>query len=85
MLLGLIIGVASGALQFWMLARFTKAVTGGGFGKKAVIFGICQFFLPLVVLLVCAFLLSGALLWAAVGMIAALVIPSFTRFMIKKK
>jgi len=85
MLLGLIIGAASGVLQFWMLARFTKAVTGGGLDKKAVLFGVCQFLLPLVVLLGCAYLFYNALLWAAVGMIAVLVVCAVARFIFAKK
>ena len=83
MLVGLIIGVASGALQFLMLAKFTKAVTGGGLSKRAVLFGISQFFLPLVVLLACAFLLTDALLWAAAGMAAVLILGSFAKFLKK--
>ena len=85
MLLGLIIGAASGTLQFWMLTRFTKAVTGGGLDNKAVLFGVCQFLLPLIVLLGCAYLFYNALLWAAIGMIAVLVVCAFVRFIFAKK
>jgi len=82
---GFIIGAVSGALQFWMLAKFTKAVTGGGLDKKAVLLGVCQFFLPLIVLLGCAFLLNNALIWAAAGMVAVLIICSLVRFLTNKK
>ena len=81
MLPGLIIGAASGVLQFWMLAKFTKAVTGGGFDKITALLGVAQFFLPLAVLLGCAFLLNGALIWAAAAMAAVLVIASFIKFL----
>ena len=84
MLLGSIIGAASGVLQFWMLSKFTKAVTDGGFDKKAVMFGVIQFFLPLAVLLGCAFLLDGALLWAAAGMAAVLIVASFIKFLLAR-
>ena len=84
-LIGLIIGVVSGVVQFWMLAKFTKAVTGGGLDKKAALFGVCQFLLPLIVLLGCAFLFYNALLWAAIGMIAVLVVCSTIRFLLNKK
>ena len=84
MLPGLIIGVASGVLQFWMLAKFTKAVTGGGLDKKAVLFGVFQFFLPLAVLLGCAFLLSDALVWAAVGIAGSLVLCALARYITNK-
>ena len=85
MLIGLIIGAGSGVLQFFMLSRFTKAVTGGGLDKKAVLFGVCQFLLPLIVLLICAFLLRDALLWAAIGMVVVLVSFSFVKFVLTKK
>ena len=85
MLIGLIIGVVSGVLQYWMLVRFTKAVTGDGLDKKAVLFGVCQFLLPLVVLLGCAFLLSGSLIWAAIGMVVVLVSFSMSKFVFTKK
>ena len=80
MLLGLIIGAASGFLQFWMLAKFTKAVTGGALDKKAVILGVCQFILPLAVLIGCAFLLNDSLLWAAAGIAGALIICALAKF-----
>ena len=85
MVLGLIIGAVSGLLQFWMLAKFTKAVTGGGLDKKAALLGACQFLLPLVVLLGCAFLFYDSLLWAASGMVAVLVVCSTVRFLLNKK
>ena len=85
MLIGLAIGAVSGVLQFWMLSRFTKAVTGGGLDKKAVLFGVCQFLLPLIVLLACAFLIRDSLLWAAIGMVVVLVLSSFVKFFLTKK
>ena len=85
MLLGLMIGVASGLLQFYMLSRFTKAVTGGSLNTKAVMLGIGQFITPLVVLLICAFLLNNALLWAGIGIVAALTICALARFIFAQK
>ena len=84
-LVGLIIGAVSGVLQFWMLTKFTQAVTGGGLSGKTAMLGISQFFLPLVVLLGCAFLLNNALLWAALGMIITLVISAFAKFALNKR
>ena len=66
-----------------MLSKFTKAVTGGGFSGKTALLGVLQFFLPLVVLLGCALLLNSALLWAAIGMIAALVVSALVRYIAK--
>ena len=79
MFLGLIIGVVSGAAQFLMLSRFTKAVTAGRLDKIAVLFGLCQFFLPLAVLIGCAFLLNASLIWPALGMVVILVGFSLAR------
>ena len=85
MLVGLIVGAVSGLVQFYMLARFTRAITGGGFDKKAVLLGACQFFLPLAVLLGCAFLLPATLLWAAIGMTSALIICAVVRHVLSNK
>ena len=78
-LLSLIIGIATGILQFMMLAMFTKAIASGVLSIRTVVLGICQFLIPLAVLLLCAFLFSDALLWVAIGMVAALVISAFAR------
>ena len=85
MLLGLIIGAVSGYLQFLMLASFTKAITSGGIGNKAVLFGVMQFFLPLAVLIVCAFLLRESLIWASVGMAGVLLAFAFARFIFARR
>ena len=84
MLLGLIIGVVSGVLQYWMLSKFTGAVTGGALDNKAVLFGVGQFLLPLAVLLCCAFVLNDSLLWAAIGMAASLTLCALARFVIAR-
>ena len=84
MLPGLVVGVASGLLQFWMLVRFTKAVTGNGLNKKSILLGISQFLLPLAVLLGCVFLLRDSLLWAASGMAAVLIVCAVARFLKKR-
>ena len=84
-LLMIIIGAASGFAQFKMLSMFTKAVTGGAMNVKTVLLGVCQFFLPLAVLLGCALLFPDCLLWTAVGMAAALIGCSLTRFLLQFK
>jgi hypothetical protein len=70
---GFLIGAASGALQFWLLSRFTRAITGGGLNTKAALMGAGQFFLPLAVLLAVAAFMRAWLLAAALGMAAALI------------
>ena len=82
MLIGLIIGVVSGAVQFLMLGKFTGSVTEGSFSKKTALFATAQFLLPLAVLLGCALLFRESLLWAAIGMTVALVSCAVVRFFI---
>ena len=85
LLAGLIIGACSGFLQFILLAKFAGAVTGEGLDNKTALLGAMQFFLPLVVLLCCAFLLYDSLVWAAVGMAASLVACALIRFVKKSR
>ena len=68
MLIGLLIGVISGAVQFWLLAKFSRAMTNDGLDKKALLIGICQFLIPFLVLALCAILLDDALIPAIIGM-----------------
>jgi len=84
-LLGFFIGAASGALQFWLLTKYTKAVTGGNFGNKTVLFAIPQFLLPLLVLLGCALLMPESLLWTGAGMAGSLIIFALVRFLVSGK
>jgi len=81
-LIELVIGAASGAAQFWMLFKFTRYVTSGAFDIKAALLGIAQFLLPVAVLLCCAFLLPGSLLWAAIGMAGVLILCALIHFII---
>ena len=86
--IGLIIGAISGTIQFWLLSKFTKAITGGAFEIKYMLFGILQFFIPLIVLLGCALVIRRELMWVGIGMAAALLGGGFARFFInasKKK
>ena len=85
MIIGFMIGVISGAMQFIMLSKFTSSVTSASFNKKTVIFAVIQFLLPLVVLVGCAFLIEGGLLWAAVGMSASLMLCAVTRFFLSNR
>ena len=80
-MVGLIIGVVSGLLQFRLLTGFTRVVSCGGISHKAVFMGASQFLLPFIVLLGCAFVLGDSLLWAAAGMVIVLVVCSFTKFL----
>jgi len=85
--LGLIIGAASGILQYYLLLKFTTALTGGMFNKKAVLFAVTQFFLPLAVFLSCIFFLGedilgeNYLMWTGIGMAAALIISAVVKYL----
>lgn|GEM_PF-1908338 len=79
-MLGFIIGIIAGAIQYWILVKFTKAVAGGILGLKTVCFAIAQFFLPAIILSGCAFLLRESLLFAGIGMAASLTILAISLF-----
>jgi len=80
---GFIIGAASGAVQFWLLLKFTNAVTRGDISYKVAVFAISQFLLPIVVLICCALLLYQSLLFTGIGMTASLIICAVARFLSK--
>jgi len=83
--LGFVIGAVSGTVQFFLLSKFTGAVTGGKSGKRTVLFAVTQFLLPFAVLLSCAFLLSDGLLLVGIGMAAALIVCAAVRFFITSR
>ena len=84
-LLGIVIGAASGTVQYFLLSKFTGSVTGGKFGKRTVLFAITQFLFPFSVLVICALFLSTELLMVGIGMAASLVICAVVRFFIVSK
>lgn len=83
--LGLIIGAISGTLQFFMLSKFTGAITQGKFSNRTVLFALTQFLFPFVVLVVCAFFIQDSLMWAGIGMGAALVTCAVVKFTISSR
>ena len=84
-MLGVIIGAASGIVQFLLLSSFTRAATHGKISGKAVFIALFQFLLPLIVLLCCALLLSQSILWTGVSMAASLTICAVSRFLLTLK
>ena len=81
-MIGLAIGAACGAVQYWMLSKFTSAIVGSALDIKSVLLAVAQFILPILVLLCCALLFPKGLMWSAIGIAAALIGCSFTRFML---
>ncbi len=71
-MIGFAVGVAAGAIQFWLLSKFTGHVTGGGLTPHAVLLGLLQLLLPLGVLIAVAFLWRQDLLFAGIGISGAL-------------
>jgi len=81
-MLGFIIGAISGAVQFWLLSKFTGAITRNKdkVKRRTILFALIQFLMPFAVLVVVAFLLPGYLMLTAIGMAAALVVSAIVRY-----
>ena len=79
-LLGIFIGLVTGAIQFFLLFKFVASITGGKMGTKTLLFAITQFLFPFAVLVICAFLLPDSLMWVGIGIAAALVVSAIVRF-----
>ena len=84
-MLGIIIGAISGAAQFILLLIFTRAVSGGKFDTKSVLLALCQFLLPLVVLLGSAFIVRDDLVWAGVSMASVLTVCAVVHFLVARR
>jgi accessory gene regulator protein AgrB len=85
--IAVIVGLATGVVQFLLLFKFVTSVTGGKAGVKTLIFAITQFLFPFVILVACAFLLPSGLMWLGIGAAASLVTCAVVKFvfMTKKK
>jgi hypothetical protein len=81
-LLGFFLGAASGAIQFWLLSKFTGAVTRGSINSKVILIAVSQLFLPIIVLVSCTFLLHLNIMWTGVGIAGSLIVCALTHFMI---
>ena len=86
-IIAVFVGLATGVVQFLLLYKFVTSVTGGKAGIKTLIFAITQFLFPFVILLTCAFMLPGGLMWLGIGTAASLVTCAVIKFvfMTKKK
>ena len=79
------IGLATGAVQFFLLRKFVTTVTGGKTGYKTLLFAMTQFLFPFAVLVICAFLLPEYLLWTGIGIAVALISSAVVRFVLVSK
>ena len=84
-IVGLLIGLVTGAIQFFLLFKFVTSVTGGKSSTKTIIFAITQFFFPFVILVICAFLIGDSLMWVGIGIASALIIGAIIRFVFASK
>lgn len=86
-LVGLLIGFASGAVQFYLLQKFVGTISKGKITNKTVLFAITQFLFPFLVLVVCGFFFGDVLMWVGIGMAVALITGGVLRFVgvFKKK
>ena len=76
----LVVGGATGVVQFFLLYKFVTSVTGGKAGTKTIIFAITQFLFPFAVLVICAFLLPDSIMWVGIGVAVALITCAIIRF-----
>ena len=84
-IIGLLIGIVSGFIQFLLLYKFITSVTGGKGISRIIIFAITQFLFPFIILLLCGFFLTNSLMWIGIGMGASLIISAGVRFYIYAK
>lgn len=86
-MLGAILGIVGGALEYILLKRLaTTATSGKETDTTVLIFNIfAQILLPVCVLLVCALLLREQLFSCGVAMAAALLIASTVNFIIRMR
>ena len=92
--LGLLIGIAIGALQLLLLGKFVKGITtapnsetgdGEGVGAGFMLLGMAQLLLPFAALLAVAFLYRAALLWAGIGAGTSLIVLGVIKALLGKK
>ena len=84
-IIAVIVGIATGVVQFFLLYKFVTSVTGGKAGSKTLLFAITQFLFPFVILVICAFLLPAGLMWLGIGAAASLVTCAIIKFVFLTK
>ena len=84
-IIAVLIGLATGAVQFFLLYKFVTTVTGSKVSNKTIIFALTQFLFPFAVLVICAFLLPHSLMWVGIGIGVSLVTCAIIKFLVKPK
>jgi len=84
-LIGFLVGVCSGALQFWLLTKFTGPAASVKKQHKTLFFALSQFLLPFCVLVGCAFFLSASMLWVGIGMAVSMIICAIIKLIISRR
>ena len=84
-IIAVIVGIATGVVQFFLLYKFVTSVTGGKGGKKTLLFAVTQFLFPFAILVICAFLLPGGLMWLGIGIAASLITCAVVKFVFMTK
>jgi len=79
-IIAVVIGVATGVVQFFLLYKFITSVTGGKMGTKTLLFAITQFVFPFAILVICAFMFPSSLMWAGIGMASSLITCAVVKF-----
>ena len=80
-----LIGIATGAVQFFLLYKFVTSVTGGKASTKTILFALTQFLFPFSILVICAFLLPNCLMWVGIGIASSLITCAVVRFVLVSK
>jgi len=83
--IGLLVGIAAGVIQLFLLFKFVVTVTGGKGGGKILLFGLTQFLFPFAVLIICAFLIGDSLMWVGIGIASALILGAVIKFVLASK
>lgn len=92
--IGLVLGIAVGALQIFLLTKFLKGITEAakpGENSDSVntsaymISGFAQLLIPFAVLIAVAFIYRDALLWTGIGAGTSLIILGVIKFIVGRK
>lgn len=81
-MIGLLIGLAGGAIQYIFLRKLAKRISTGSAGGNLGLIIALQFFVPAAVLGLCAVIRAGDLLYAGIGITAVIVGGSLIEFII---